>query len=138
MADDDVQIRTLSLNGACELRIAGELDMMAADALAERTRTAVEAVPGPVLVDLSGLTFIDLHGARALDEMVRALADGRPVTVRCCPPRVRRVLNLLGLTLDAFPAGDGTVPQPATPAPADEVRRVRLDSAGQGRTPSGR
>lgn len=61
------QIRVERRGGACLLRISGELDLITADSLGERADAAVEQVPGPVLVDLAGLTFIDARAARALD-----------------------------------------------------------------------
>lgn len=128
MTDDRLRVRTASLNGTCGLRIAGELDTMVADSLAGRARAAVDAVPGPVLVDLSGLKFIDAHGARALDELIRTLAGTRAAVVSRCPLRVRRVLDRLGLTLDSA-AAEKTFPRPAPPTVADWVRRARLDAA---------
>jgi anti-anti-sigma factor len=108
------------------LQIAGELDAIAADAFAERADAAVRPLPGPVLVDLSGLTFIDACGARVLDAVIRTLPGGRPASVRACPRRVRRVLDMLGLPLDSRPAGSPPVRRPGTPALVDEVRRARL------------
>src|SRR5262245_54371877 len=130
MADGGVQVRAVSLNGACVLWITGELDTMSAGALAGRASAAMASVPGPVVVDLSGLSFIDAGGARALDELIRTLPDGWTTAVRRCPLRVRRVLNLLGLAADALPARDGTAPWPAMPQLADQVRRARLEAAG--------
>jgi len=112
------------------LWIAGELDLIAAGALAERARAAIAAVPGPVVIDLSGLKFVDVRGAHALDELVRTLPDGRTAAFRRCPLRVRRVLNLLGLAADALPARDRTAPQLAMPELAAQVRRARLEAAG--------
>ena len=67
MAADSVQVRALRRNGVCVLQIAGDLDTMGADAFAERADEAVRSLPWPVLVDLSGLTFIDARGARFVE-----------------------------------------------------------------------
>lgn len=50
-------------NGACMLRIAGGLDVSMADALTGHANAAVQAIPGAVLVVLSGLSVIDARGA---------------------------------------------------------------------------
>jgi anti-anti-sigma factor len=123
---DSVQVRATRRNGACVLQITGELDEMAADAFAERADAAVRSLPGPVLVDLSGLNFIDARGARVLDAVIRTLPGGRPASVRACPRHVRRILDILGLPLDGRSAGSPPVRRPGTPALVDEVRRARL------------
>jgi anti-anti-sigma regulatory factor len=108
------------------LQIAGELETMAADAFAERADAAVRSLRGPVLVDLSGLTFIDARGARVLDAVIRTLPGGRPASVRACPRHVRRILDILGLPLDGGPAGRPPARRPGTPGLVDDVRRARL------------
>jgi anti-anti-sigma factor len=108
------------------LHIAGELDVMSADAFAEHADAAVRSLPWPVLVDLSGLTFIDARGARVLDAVIRTLPGGRPASVRACPRHVRRILDMLGLPLDGRPAGSPPARRPGTAALVDEVRRARL------------
>jgi len=120
-----VEIRAAPANGACTLRIAGELDLTAGDALAARAAAAVRAVRGPVLVDLSGLTFIDAYGARALDALIRNPPDGRPIAVRCCPLPVRRALDMLRLSLD-YPAGGEDAQRAAMTELISRVRRARL------------
>ncbi|MEU7744324.1 STAS domain-containing protein [Nonomuraea sp. NPDC049158] len=50
-------------------------------------------------VDLSGLTFIDVGGLRALVSAAAALHDGggdHVLTLRSAPPHVRRLLQLTG------------------------------------------
>jgi anti-anti-sigma factor len=123
---DSVQVRAVRRNGACVLQIAGELDAMAADAFAEHADVAVRSLPGPVLVDLSSLTFIDARGARVLDAVIRTLPGGRSASVRACPRHVRRILDMLGLPLNGRPAGSPPSRRPGTPALVDEVRRARL------------
>jgi anti-sigma B factor antagonist len=127
---DSVQVRAVRRNGVCVLQVAGELEGMGADAFAERADAAVRSLPGPVLVDLTGMTFIDAGGARVLDAVMRTLPGGRAASVRACPPRVRRILDILGLPLDGRPpAGNSPVRRSGTPALVDEVRRARLHAA---------
>lgn len=65
--------------------VAGELDMYAADAVA-----AALTVPGVRAVDLSGVTFIDVAG-------LRALATNRNLEMRSASPSVRRLVALCAL-----------------------------------------
>ena len=104
MATDGVKVWAARRNGACVLRVAGELDVATtADELVARAAASVRAVPGPVLIDLSALTFIDAHGARALDALIRTPLDGRAAAVRHCPVRIRRMLNVFRVPLDCPP-----------------------------------
>jgi anti-anti-sigma regulatory factor len=122
-----VQVWAAPRNGACVLRVAGELDVATtADALLARAAASVQAVPGPVLIDLSGLTFIDAHGARALSALIQTPLDGRAAAVRHCPLRIRRLLNVFRLPLDYSSAEEIPAGQTATTALADQVRRARL------------
>jgi anti-anti-sigma factor len=123
---DSVQVRAVRRNGACVLQIAGELDAMAADTFAEQVDTAVRSLPWPVLVDLSGLTFIDARGARVLDAVMRTLPGGRPASVRACPRHIRRMLDILRLPLDGRPTGGSPARRPGAVTLVDEVRRARL------------
>jgi hypothetical protein len=123
-----VQVSAVPSSGSCLLRIDGELDVLTADALAVRAAVAILGIPGPVLVDLSGLTFIDAHGARALDALILSPPDGRPTFVRRCPFGIRRVLNVLRLPLD-YPAAV-TAPGPAAAmALTNRVRDARLHAS---------
>jgi hypothetical protein len=97
-----------------------------ADALVNRAAASVRAVPGPVLIDLSGLTFIDAHGARALAALIRTPLDGRAAAVRHCPMRIRRLLNVFRVPLDGPSAEDSPARETTTTALADQVRRARL------------
>lgn len=126
MTCDGVEVRAERQNGVCVLRISGELDTMKADTLGERADAAVLGVPGPVLVDLSGLTFIDLHGARVLDAVIQTMPDGRQAAVRFCPRRIRRVLDLAGLSFSCPPSGHAVASEPAATALLDLARRTRL------------
>lgn len=71
MIADYLQVQAERRNGLCVLWITGELDTVMAGVFAERTAAAVHAAPGPVLIDLSGLTFIDAGGARALAAVIQ-------------------------------------------------------------------
>lgn len=104
MTGESLQVHAELRNGLCLLCISGELDTAAAGSLAARAGAALPVAPGPVLVDLSGLTFIDAHGARALAALTRTLS-GRPAFVPACPAKIRRILDLLGCAGPLFMTG---------------------------------
>jgi anti-anti-sigma factor len=85
----------------CELAVSGELDACVADKFADAAMEAVGAAQGPVLVDLAGLEFMDISGARSLAAVVRAITP-RLAGLRSCRPPVRRILELLGLDVTAL------------------------------------
>jgi anti-anti-sigma factor len=88
------------------IRLAGELDMAAVPDLVDQLAEAAKVpAPTPVVVDMSGVTFIDCSGLDPLLE-ARARLDGRLRLQNASPP-VRRLLRLLDLTtLAASAEGD--------------------------------
>jgi anti-sigma B factor antagonist len=97
-------------DGARLVRLAGEFDLAGVDGFERR----LQGVPGPredtLVLDLSGLTFIDSSGLRAVvmaDHRVRA--EGKRCVIVRGPERVDRVLDLTGVSerlelVDRFPA----------------------------------
>jgi len=77
------------------LRLTGELDAAAAAVLGA-SLARVERHSDLVL-DLSGLTFLDAAGAGVLLETAGALSEGDHLVLRCPQGIVRRVIDLLGL-----------------------------------------
>lgn len=79
------------------VRLSGDLDMADAESV-QRLLAALarQAAPGRVVVDLSGLDFIDSHGVRALfrarDAAERA---GSRIALHPGDGRVRRTLDLV-------------------------------------------
>lgn len=77
--------------------LTGELDAASAPGLTERLmKVAAAREPGALVLDLSGLTFIDVVGGRALDWARQAIRAGCPVIVRWPPPSASRVIRLAG------------------------------------------
>jgi anti-anti-sigma factor len=86
----------------CVLTITGDLDMISASTLAPTVTGLVGALNGQadrVVLDLAGLTFLDITGARALVAAVHAVPDGHPITLRSISPIARRLLGVLGWSL---------------------------------------
>lgn len=78
------------------VRLAGELDISTADAL-ERLLAELEATGGParILIDLSGLRFMDSTGLRLLVTAdLRLRGDGRQLRLIPGPDPVHRVFRL--------------------------------------------
>src|SRR5439155_16550839 len=76
--------------------VHGELDLAVADSFAEQASEVVLETAGPsVLIDLSGVTFMDSSGLRALLRVV-GLGDGKTLIIQ--PSRqVFTLLHLAGL-----------------------------------------
>src|SRR5262249_19829006 len=113
---DYLQVRAERRNGMCVLQITGELDMGMTATFLARADAEVRAVPGPVIVDLTGLTFVDAPGARVLTQLTRKLSASRLAAVTPCTPAVRRIMRIVRvpppeywLTDAGAPAGPGTV-----------------------------
>jgi len=82
--------------GALVVRVSGDLDLATSPGLSE----ALEAAPTArhVVIDLTGCTFLDSSGVRALAQAVRTIAEGeRRVDVVAGSPGVRRVLEITGV-----------------------------------------
>jgi anti-anti-sigma factor len=80
------------------LRLAGELDMCGVYSVSHAVGRIVAAIPDvrAVTADLSGLTFVDVAGGRALLQACQRLRDaGLTVTVTGEQERVQWVLGLL-------------------------------------------
>lgn len=79
--------------GRSVLELAGELDLASAPGLADAIADASRS--GHVLVDLSGLVFMDSSGLRVLLEAARdAQSDGWRLELRRGPETVQRVFTL--------------------------------------------
>ena len=80
------------------VRLVGEIDL----SLRERGAVALDAIRAagrPVVLDLSGVTFIDSSGVSFLLQCRKACArDDLPFRVQDVPVGARRVLEVLGLT----------------------------------------
>jgi anti-anti-sigma factor len=83
-------------DSVCTLFVAGEVDMAGVDELVTQLVAACER-PTPVVVDLSGVTFMDSSGLRALViAQNTATENGCELKISSPPPFVRSLLELTG------------------------------------------
>jgi anti-sigma B factor antagonist len=84
------------------IAVEGELDLATADEFTAGVRR--ELAGAAVVLDLSGLSFVDSSGVRALDDLVRETdREGWALSIDArLPEGVRQVLRLTGM-LDLLP-----------------------------------
>jgi anti-anti-sigma factor len=75
----------------------GELGITTASYLTRRLLEVGAAHPDRLVLDLSGLVFVDVAGARALDEAHTLLQAECPVILRTPRPSARKMFGLTGL-----------------------------------------
>jgi anti-anti-sigma factor len=89
---------------AATATVSGELDITNAPALYQRLMKVAETHPERLVLDLDGLVFVDVAGARALDCARQALAAVCPVILRSARPSTQEVFRLTGL-MEGWEAG---------------------------------
>ena len=95
--DSPLQI-DVSLDGVvATVIVAGELDIATATALSKRLLEIGAGHPERIVLDLGALVFVDVAGARALDEAYKLLQAECPVIVRQPRPSARKIFRLTGL-----------------------------------------
>ncbi|GAA2889011.1 hypothetical protein GCM10010517_53090 [Streptosporangium fragile] len=100
-------------NGSVVITVTGELDLATRPELAAYTRHAIDVDGGTVIVDLSGVTFIDACGLSSLIALKRyAREHDRPLLLAGATPAVLRLLKLTNLdgtfTMVSRPGAVGT------------------------------
>jgi anti-anti-sigma factor len=88
------------------IRAEGELDLATAEDLERELRRVESSDALSIVLDLSGLQFIDSTGVRLLIEAdIRSRADSNRLTLLRGPKAVQRVFELTGI-LDRLPFAD--------------------------------
>ena len=77
------------------LRFAGEIDMTNSDAVMRAVRIVLSESGDPHL-DLSGLSFCDISGIRALVDAATELDDGRRMLLHGLPEQLQTVMRVTG------------------------------------------
>ena len=78
--------------------IRGELDAATALGAQEYVRQVIERSSGPVAVDLSGVSFCDARGLRALVGMsAAARTAGRRLSLTGTRPSIKKIMRITGV-----------------------------------------
>jgi anti-anti-sigma factor len=90
-------------DGKTTVRVRGELDIATADQAYAYLRDVVDNQDGPVLMNLSELTFCDAAGLGVLARVAgHSRRSGRPVKLTAARPALLRLMRITGLD-EVFP-----------------------------------
>lgn len=85
-------------NGATVLTMnVDRIDLAVADELKHDMRSTVAGLAGPVVIDMSAVSFIDSSGLGAFVSMRKHAGEGRDIGMRNTTPFVTKVLRLTQL-----------------------------------------
>ncbi|GAB4281297.1 MAG: anti-sigma factor antagonist BldG [Coriobacteriia bacterium] len=102
----DFDIEVLEQGGVCVVKVAGEIDVYTSPRLREHLVKTIDGGCFHVVVDLSGVGFMDSSGLGALVSALRRIKE-KDGTIRLASPRepVMKVLSITGLD-KVFPVFD--------------------------------
>jgi anti-sigma B factor antagonist len=84
---------------ATVLHVTGRLDGTSVSAARDRLHTAIARDRSDVILDVSGVEWVDVTGLGMIVDAHRRLRrDGRRLVLRGCAPRVRRALAVTKLS----------------------------------------
>jgi anti-sigma B factor antagonist len=93
-----LEAQTVEEQGLVRLLLRGELDLSTASKAEEELRRAESSEPALLVLDLSGLTFLDSTGLRLIVTADRRARDeGRRLAVVKGPETVQRVFSITRL-----------------------------------------
>jgi anti-anti-sigma factor len=88
---------TIARDGSACLEISGELDVTTIPALTRQLARLADLRPGRLVIDLSGLAYLDCASASLLASTAALLPAGRSLVLASARPEVRRLLQVTGL-----------------------------------------
>jgi anti-sigma B factor antagonist len=94
-------------DGVAVVRLRGEADLHTAPMLREALNDAIEGLPGTLIVDMTGVTFIDsMMLGVLLSATRRARPNGTQLRIVVDDPHVRRIfeLTLLDHVMELYPS----------------------------------
>jgi anti-anti-sigma factor len=93
-----ITIRIDDDGGSRVLRASGELDLASAPGLEHSLLHAFEAPTPSIVLDLTGVSFIDHTGLRVVMWAAsRSREDGHRLRIDCGSPAVRQMIDMTGL-----------------------------------------
>ena len=93
----------LAADGRATVQVRGELDIATADQAYAYLRDIVDSQDGPVMMNLSGLTFCDAAGLGVLARVAgHARRSGRSLKLTAARPSLVRIMHITGMD-EAFP-----------------------------------
>jgi anti-sigma B factor antagonist len=96
--DAALVVSTVWMNGSTVVAARGELDIAGKPLLCAQVDDALHTRDGPLIIDLSEVSFIDAQGLSALVVSRRYATElNRSLTLAGTPALVRRLLQLTGL-----------------------------------------
>ena len=93
----DLQIKVERSTDPPVVRLAGEIDMETAPEVQQTLDELIES-DGLFELDLAAVTFIDSSGLHLLLDAANRLNGSDPLTLISVPPRVLRLMEIVGLT----------------------------------------
>jgi anti-sigma B factor antagonist len=98
MAHGDLQLLVDHTGEETVVRLTGELDLTTAERLSEVVRGELTRGPGPIVVELAGLTFCDSIGLGTLIVLSRAAANQQTyLQLRNPSPEFSHMLEITGV-----------------------------------------
>jgi anti-anti-sigma factor len=93
----------VAADGKATVRVTGELDIATADQAYAYLRDVVDKQDGPVMMNLSGLTFCDAAGLGVLARVAgHARRSGSSLELTAARPSLLRIMRITGMD-EAFP-----------------------------------
>ncbi len=93
----------VAADGRATVQVRGELDIATADQAYAYLRDIVDSQDGPVMMNLSGLTFCDAAGLGVLARVAgHARRSGRSLKLTAARPSLVRIMHITGMD-EAFP-----------------------------------
>jgi anti-sigma B factor antagonist len=95
----ECDIQNAESGAACVVTVRGDIDLASAADFESALRTALEAAPASIVIDLAALSFMDSSGLRVLVSLSKeAESRGATLGLRNIPRHAQRVLDITGLT----------------------------------------
>lgn len=117
--NDTVPVVTQPLKDGVLLAPSGEIDLLRSPSMRSQIAAAMTAKPRRVVVDLSGVPYMDSSGVATLVEALQAARKTGAKLVLCAGPRVKSILEISRWTPSSPSSRTG--PRPSRPDAVTDV-----------------